>query len=258
MILDYKGIRIFYEDKGKGDVILLLHGFLENSKMWDYIPSDTFERKRFIKIDLLGHGKTECMGYVHTMDAMAEAALAVVGKLNVKRFKIIGHSMGGYVALAMLKIKPELILGICLMNSTFQADTKNRKLIRKRAIEMAKTNYEALVRMSFINLFAENSRSEFKEEIDKALKDALKTPVQGYIAAQEGMLRRASRLDVLENSEMEIQMILGRQDAIVNIDEIKALSTDLKVKIDVISSGHMSHIENKSELTYLIKQFNEK
>jgi len=255
MFLEYKGTTIFYETSGKGKPILLLHGFLENSNMWNYIAEETFKGCQIVKIDLLGHGRTGCIGYVHTMEVMAEAVLNVIEKLKITEFKIIGHSMGGYVALALAELKPELISGICLMNSTFQADSAERRKIRRRAIEMAKTNYESLVRMSFLNLFSTKSREKFGDDIDSALKEALKTPIQGFIAAQEGMRKRVSRIGVIEHFNIKISMVLGTEDNLVNIAEVDKLTKNFNVKIYAISGGHMSHIENKEVLSYNLIQY---
>jgi len=78
MILPYKGINIFYTDEGKGNAMVLLHGFLESSTIWDSIKNEFENNYRIITIDLLGHGKTGCLGYVHSMEAMATAVQAVV------------------------------------------------------------------------------------------------------------------------------------------------------------------------------------
>lgn len=255
MILEYKGTSIFYETLGIGDAVVLLHGFLENSSMWDYIPGQVFEDCQIIRVDLLGHGKTGCIGYVHTMELMAEAVLTVIDKLEISKFKLVGHSMGGYVALALAKIKPELVTGVCLMNSTFQADSIERLEIRKRAIKMAKTNYESLVRMSFLNLFSTKNREIFTHEINLALKEALKTPVRGYIAAQEGMMKRPSSLDLIKSFKIKTYIILGAEDNLVDVGKIKKLSENTGITISVISGSHMSYIENNKVLSYKIKQY---
>ena len=56
--ITYKNIKIHYSDQGKGSVVLLLHGFLENSSMWENLIPHLIKRNRVISIDLLGHGKT--------------------------------------------------------------------------------------------------------------------------------------------------------------------------------------------------------
>jgi pimeloyl-ACP methyl ester carboxylesterase len=87
----------------------LLHGFLENQKMWDkYIA--TFAENRVITIDLLGHGETECLGYVHSMEDNAEAVQAVLAELRIRKAILVG-SMGGYVALAFAELYPDFVKG---------------------------------------------------------------------------------------------------------------------------------------------------
>ena len=116
MILYYKHIDVYYEDEGQGDAIVLLHGFLENSSMWANIKPHLISNHRIISIDLLGHGKTPCLGYIHTMKDMADMVLAVIEHLQLKTYKLIGHSMGGYVALTVAEKNPNAVLGLCLIN----------------------------------------------------------------------------------------------------------------------------------------------
>jgi pimeloyl-ACP methyl ester carboxylesterase len=97
--IQFKNTSISYSDTGKGTPIVLLHGFLENQSMWDnYIA--ILQEKRVITIDLLGHGETECLGYVHTMEDNADAVHSVLLELGIRKSILVGHSMGGYVALA--------------------------------------------------------------------------------------------------------------------------------------------------------------
>ncbi len=255
MTLGYKGISIFYEVQGKGKTLVLLHGLLENSTMWSELISAIGAEYQIVSIDLLGHGKTGSIGYVHSMEMMADAVAAVLEFLKVDQYHIIGHSMGGYVALALAKKSPESIIGLCLMNSTYQSDSLERKELRKRAIEMAKTNYKSLVRMSFINLFSKESRVNYDSEIQHALTEAMKTPIQGFIAAQEGMCKRTGNLKFFRELKARKLILNGKDDGLIDSGIIaeKLKLSDIVCKI--ISGGHMSHIENKSELTYNIINF---
>ncbi|WP_299223235.1 alpha/beta hydrolase [uncultured Psychroserpens sp.] len=255
MILEYKSNPIFYSDVGSGQPVILLHGFLENSSMWEnHIPVWS-KRNRIISIDLLGHGQTDCIGYIHTMEDMAEAVYTVIKHLKINNATFIGHSMGGYVALALAEQYPTLFKGICLMNSTFESDSVERKTIRKRAIVMAKENYEGLVRMSFANLFAPSSRIRFKLEYEQALQQALKTPVQGYIAAQEGMQLRPNRFHTLKSLECKKLLIIGKKDTLIDGEKLVSKTDDSDIEFVEFSEGHMSHIENMKELTYKINHF---
>ncbi|WP_369407157.1 alpha/beta fold hydrolase [Seonamhaeicola sediminis] len=127
MILEYKGITIFYTDHGKGSAIVLLHGFLENSNIWKPFIPQLSKKNRVVCIDLLGHGQTECLGYIHSMELMAEVVETVLKHLKIRRSIFVGHSMGGYVALAFAEKNPDNVKGLCLMNSTARSDTQEKK-----------------------------------------------------------------------------------------------------------------------------------
>lgn len=255
MILEYKGAHIFYTDEGKGSTVVLLHGFLENSTMWDTIATELSKRNRVICIDLLGHGQTECLGYVHTMEDMADAVTAVLDHLRIRRSVFIGHSMGGYVALAFAEHFPDNIKGLCLLNSTARADSEERKILRDRAIAAAKREYKSLVRMSIANLFRPKNRAIFKEEIKTIKKEALRTPLQGYIAAQEGMKLREDREVLLHFSPYKKMMIIGKKDPILEYNTLLEQVANTDTAVVVLPDGHMSHIENQEETLAAIRDF---
>ncbi|MDO6595606.1 alpha/beta hydrolase [Oceanihabitans sp. 2_MG-2023] len=255
MILEHKGINLFYTDQGEGTAIILLHGFLENNTMWHALLPSLTKKHRVICIDLLGHGKTPCLGYVHTMEEMAEAVLTVLKHLRLRRYYMIGHSMGGYVALAFAEKSPETLKGLCLMNSTYQADGNEMKQLRSRANKMVQTNFNNMVRMSFANLFSEKSKTIYKTAFDTALKEALKTPVQGYIACQEGMRLRPDRQEVFKSLNCKKLIIIGENDPVVDGEKLVEETKNTNIETAIFSEGHMSHIENHNSLLNAIMHF---
>lgn len=258
MILEYKGIDIFYTDEGNGQTIVLLHGFLENSSMWNNLIPDIVKNNRIITIDLLGHGKTGCLGYIHTMEMMAEAVNAVLIHLKVNQLILIGHSMGGYVALAYIELYPNRINKLCLLNSTAIADSKEKQLNRERAILAVKRNHKTFISMSIANLFRPKNRLVFKDEIKLIKEEALQMPLQGIIAALEGMKIRKKREQILQNNNLLVLMIFGLKDPVLEYNSSIKQTINTDVTVAVLPDGHMSHIENKKETSYILKQFIEK
>lgn len=258
MILEYKGIPIFYNDQGQGRVVVLLHGFLETAMMWKDLAAEIEHNHRILTIDLLGHGQTGCLGYIHTMEMMAEAVAYVLDHLKVKISFFIGHSMGGYVALALAEAFPERIEGLCLMNSTPFADSPERQSNRDRAIKAVKYNPKGFVTMSIVNLFSPGNRLQFVEEIELIKLAAMKLPVQGIVAALEGMKIRKDRSEVLKQITTPKLVLLGKKDPVLEHDSLKSQLSGLDIEIVGFPDGHMSHIENKKELTYNIMRFIEK
>ena len=255
MVLDYKNANIFYTDQGKGAAIVLIHGFLENSTMWDEITPELLKRNRVITIDLLGHGKSDCLGYVHSMELFSEVIEAVLKQLKIRKCILIGHSLGGYVSLAFAEKHLQKVKGLCLMNSTSIEDDNERKLLRTRANKMIQSNFTNIVRMSFTNLFSEQSRIIFKNEMKSALQKALQTPVQGYIAAQEGMKLRSNRSYILKENSFKKLIIIGEKDPVLDFEISKEEAKNTNSEFVVFSSGHMSHLENKVELITVLKEF---
>ena len=254
MIVKFKETTVFYTDTGKGNSVVLLHGFLENNTMWNTVVEKISKRNRVICVDLLGHGKTGSIGYIHSMEEMAEAVKTVLQELKIRRAIFIGHSMGGYVALAFAEKYLKNVKGLCLLNSTSQADSEERKKLRLRANEMAKENYETLVKMSIGNLFAEQPREQFSEVIDKIRIEALKTPVRGYIAASEGMRLRENKEEVLQIIDKRL-MIAGKQDSILSYESVVKESNRTNTPLVELPNGHMSHIEAKEELLEALTNF---
>ena len=253
--LSFKNIKISYTDSGKGPVVVLLHGFLENKRMWKEIVPKVSNTNRVLAIDLLGHGQTDCFGYIHSMELMAEVVLAVLKLLRIRKITIIGHSMGGYVSLALADKRPEMIRGLCLLNSTSLSDDIERKKLRERANKMVQSNFTNMVRMSFVNLFGEENKAVFAFEIENALNDALKTSLQGYMACQEGMRIRPNRMAVLKNNSFKKLYILGKKDPVLSVEEALEEAKEIQAESVILSGGHMSHIENTHELLIALQKF---
>ena len=251
----YKNTAISYSDIGKGTAVVLLHGFLENKTMWKDLAPSLAKKNRVIAIDLLGHGETDCLGYVHSMEENAEIVKAILSHLRIRKAIFIGHSMGGYVALAFAELYPETIKGIVLLNSTAKEDSEERKINRDRAIKAVKQNYINFVRMSITNLFGENNRERLENEIETVKLEALKTPLQGIVATLEGMKIRKERQFILKTTDFPKLLILGKKDGVLiyddNISQIENTNTELISFPD----GHMSHIENKEELETVVLRF---
>lgn len=251
----YKNTKISYSDTGKGNAVVLLHGFLENKTMWQDLVPELSKKNRIITIDLLGHGVTECLGYVHSMEDNAEAVQAVLSKLRIRKTIFVGHSMGGYVALAFAELYPEKIRGLVLLNSTSKVDSEERKANRDRAIKAVKKDYTTFVRLSTANLFSEENREKIIAEIEKVKLEALKTPLQGIVASLEGMKIRKDREIILHSATFPMLLILGKKDCVLNYEDNLKQIENTAVKLVTFPDGHMSHIENKDELKGVLLDF---
>ena len=251
----YKNTKISYSDTGKGNAVVLLHGFLENQTMWQDLIPELSKKHRVITLDLLGHGETECLGYIHSMEDNADVVQAVLSKLRIRKAVFVGHSMGGYVALAFAELYPEKIRGLVLLNSTSKADSEERKANRNRAIKAVKKDYTTFIRLSITNLFSPDNRELLVDEIEKVKNEALKTPLQGVVASLEGMKIRKDREVLLHLTPYPKMLILGKKDPVLIYETTLEQIEDTAVKLVTFPDGHMSHIENRDELLKVLLDF---
>jgi pimeloyl-ACP methyl ester carboxylesterase len=251
----FKNSKISYSDSGKGTTIVLLHGFLENQTMWQAFVPELSKKNRIVTIDLLGHGNTECLGYIHSMEDNADMIHEVLSELRIRKAILVGHSMGGYVALAYAELYPETVKGLVLLNSTSRADSEERKINRTRAIKVVKKDYGTFIRISIANLFSEDNRERLSSEIQKVTAEALKTPLQGIVASLEGMKIRKDREVLLHFAPYPKLLVLGKRDPILNYEENREQIENTNMQLTTFPDGHMSHIENKDELLKVLLQF---
>ncbi|WP_139957347.1 alpha/beta fold hydrolase [Flavicella sediminum] len=253
--ITYKNTQIHYTVSGKGTAIVLLHGFLENSTMWNSTVEEFSKRNRVVCIDLLGHGLTENLGYVHTMEQMADAVHAVLVHLKIRKYVLVGHSMGGYVSLALAEEFPDNVKGICLLNSTSRADSPEKQINRDRAIAVVKENHKSFIRNSIPMLFRSKNRKLYRAEIAEVKEEALQTSKQGIIAALEGMKIRQDREVLLHFGPYPKMMVLGEKDPVLALDDLLSQVENTETVLVRLSEGHMSHIENKPEMLLALKDF---
>ena len=247
-------MQIAFTVEGKGETIVLLHGFLESSTIWKNVVSAFKETHQIIAIDLLGHGKTEKLGYIHSMETMAETVHAVLSELKVEKASIIGHSMGGYVALAFAEKFPQRLEKLVLLNSSTVADSEERKENRDRAKRLVKQNKQAFISMAIKNLFTDENRNALRTEINALVEEAVQLPEEYIIASVEGLKNRKDRTEILQQYSGEKIIIAGKNDPVVPFKEIEAIAEKTYSTFISFEDGHMSYLENKEELLKVLNE----
>ncbi len=254
-----RGAKIRYADVGKGRAIVLVHGFLESLEVWfgNGFANDLAKKFRVIAIDLPGHGKSECLGYVHKMERMADVVKDVMDGLGLRRYIIAGHSMGGYVALAFAEKYSDNLRGLCLFHSTALPDSAEKKLDRERAIRIVKRDPAKYTNQLVINLFALANQRYYKKEINWLRRMAAKTKKQGIVACLEGMKIRTNREIVLKFAHYPVQIIAGKRDNVIPFDSLKEQAELPKVCrfVPLERTGHMGFIEARETTLKKLRAF---
>ena len=245
-MIPFKTSSINYSDRGNGKAIVLLHGYLESLEIWDGFADELSKSFRVIAIDIPGHGKSGKVVEIHSMDLMAEAVDTVLKNLNIDKAFIVGHSMGGYVALAYLANYAKKTSGICLFHSTPFADTDEKRANRDREIEVVKQGrQEILFSVNTSKGFATDNLVHLNNKIQWAISIATKTPPEGIIALLEGLKSRPDRQLLLKSSPVPVLYILGKKDNYIPFDIMYAVA-QRSPKGEILAldnSGHMGFIE---------------
>lgn len=248
----YKDIKISYELTGTGKTIVFLHGFLESKEMWNPIIAN-FKNHQLLTIDLLGQGDSGILCDTHTMEDQSNMVLFLLEKLQINKAIFVGHSMGGYVAMNFLENYPEKVEAIVLQNATTFPDSDERKTIRTRFNDLLDKNFDTTISMSIANLFSAEFRENNPTIIEETQKTALKTPINGVKAAQNGMKLRKDTTQTWKNTLVKKCLILGEKDEILDFKLTQEIAT--KEELHLLPHGHMSHLEDKELLVKIYQDF---
>ena len=243
--IKFREKNIHYKKEGTGETLVLLHGFLENLNMWDEIAEEVSKTRQVIRVDLPGFGKSDCIEEIHSMELFAECIQQLLLELNIDKFTLIGHSMGGYAALALSEICPKKIDHLILFHSR-----KIQILNRKRPIEP-----EQLTRLmrnkTFISktaipfLFPEQFQASCSGYIQKMIEEAKNLHPSGIIAALKGMQQRKDSNDLLKSLSCKKTYITGTIDPLLNVAALREEASNNEANfIEIENAGHMSHWEN--------------
>ncbi|HET8839697.1 MAG TPA: alpha/beta hydrolase [Flavobacteriaceae bacterium] len=245
MTVFYKQTAIHFEVFGEGDTLVLLHGFLEDSRIWKPFIPEFSKKHQVVAIDLFGHGKTGKVDEIHTMEEMAEAVSEVLDSLDKHSAIIMGHSMGGYVALAFTELFQEKTNSVILLNSTSKADSEARKKERDRSINLVEQNKNGFIRMAIGNLFTAKSREIFQKEVENLILNAQKLPAENIVASINGMKNRKDRSSILKGFERRKVWFAGKEDPIISFDESTKTAEITECQLVPLPGSHMGFLENR-------------
>lgn len=248
---------LYYEQFGeKSPTLIFLHGYFENLKIWYDLTDELSKIYRIVLIDLPGHGQSQNLSTTNTMDMMAEKVIEVIDHLDIDQFSVCGHSMGGYISLALAEKYPDRIESLVLMNSTTLPDNDEKKAQRLKAVDSAQKYFDTLVNMSIPNLFAKDQLENLRDEIDFVKTIAKETSVEGVQAALRGMRLRPDRTTILNQFSKPKFIILGSQDEAVNPTEfLSVIQKDDQTKILELNMGHMAYLEAYDEVLEGLNDF---
>jgi pimeloyl-ACP methyl ester carboxylesterase len=250
-------VKLHFSEAGSGTPLVLLHGFPLSSAIWQAQRTGLAGRCRVITPDLRGHGTSPAPEGVYGMETMARDVLALLDALAIPKALIMGHSMGGYVALAAAKIAPERLLGLALIASQAAADTDEARQGRFKLVERVATEGAVAVAAAMMpRLFAPGGVGG-EGVVEEVRQMILKTPRAGIIGALRGMAARENTEAVLAKIKVPVLLLAGEHDQLIPPAKSQALAAAVPgAKLAIIEkAGHMPMLENPARTTAAIGEF---
>jgi len=248
-------------DTGKGKTIVLLHGYLGTMEVWENIITELSKKNRVIALDLPGHGLSGFCEETPTMEFMANCVKSLLDKQKVEECLVVGHSMGGYVALAFAKKYPKLAKAVCLFSSTPNADTEQKMIDRDREIELIKAGkLELILKTNVSRGFANANVKQFDEEIFAIEDTATVADIDGLIFGLQAMKNREDMNDFMQTIQQKTLFIFGKSDNYIAFDIAQNIMQKYPQAATAIlqNSGHNGFIEEPEESLKILSEFLEK
>ena len=246
-------------DSERGDrCVVLLHGYLESLLVWEEFIPYLYKHVRVVTLDLPGHGISVVAGEVHTMEYLADTVADGLRALGIARCTAVGHSMGGYVALALCERHPELLDGVVLLSSTPNPDTPEKAENRRREIALVRAGRkDTLARVAPEAGFAEENRPRMKDAIEDLAEQVFVTEDEGIVALLNGMIARKDQNDMLRASKVPQLFILGRRDGYIPVETAERMAAaHPQARVAWLEhSGHMGFLEEPEATAQAILGF---
>lgn len=247
---------LHFFEKGQGPALLFLHGFCESGEMWRYFADSLSTQYRILCPDLPGFGDSPMTSPITSLEEVALQLEEWLDALQIQNPIVMGHSLGGYVALALLDRMGDRIQAIGLLHSTAFADDLEKKKMRNRTLTFLKKHRVSKFVASFVpQLFPEHRRIELADELASAIEDGKRSSLEGLLAYTIAMRDRVDRLAVLQEFVGPKLLLAGTLDSSVKIDSSRAQQSVFTHYIELEGVGHLGMVEEKVRTLEVVQNF---
>lgn len=245
---------VFYTDQGKGFPVVLIHGFCETHEVWTSFAQKLSKDFRVISVDLPGFGNSKSLPDGFSIADAATKIIQLLDQLKISACIPVGHSLGGYVTLAMVNQRASLFSGFGLFHSTAYADSEERKVSRNKVIEfVSKNGVPAFIETFIPPLFHDKSNPH----IPAAVKMALQTKSETLIGYAKAMRDRPALTSVIQKFNNPVIFIAGERDTVIPPETLqKQAKLASKPHLYIIQDvAHMGMFEKEAETLNLVREF---
>jgi pimeloyl-ACP methyl ester carboxylesterase len=248
---------INYREQGSGSTVILIHGFPMNQQVWNDFSEKLSDSIKIVTLDLPGFGKSAGLADGFSLEDIAGMVLDWIREKRYDKPVIVGHSMGGYIALAMADHDSDAISGICLFHSSALPDSPEKKQSRNKVLEFIENQGVEAFTSNFVGqLYADAQHSS----IPKVKNIAVQSPKETVVGYTKAMRDRKDRTDLLRTFPKPILFLAGEKDQLIPSDSILEQSALCRHGEAVIlpEVGHMGMFESVGPCAKKISNFVEK
>jgi pimeloyl-ACP methyl ester carboxylesterase len=210
--------KIYFHRAGHGEPLLLLHGFCETHEVWNRFVNQLKNQFNVVAVDLPGFGQSSLPAGNFSLEEVAASIRQQLEQLEWKQFVVVGHSLGGYVALAMARFYPELLKGLVLFHSTALEDSPEKKESRSKVMEFLQLHgAEAFIKPFVPPLFYNPQHPAIPEVVDIALRGSR---VETLIQYTRAMRERPDSSPVLSDFGHPILFLAGQKDSTIPAESL--------------------------------------
>lgn len=221
--------------------IVFLHGFLETHTIWYHLPLSDLKRP-ILLVDIPGFGKSNLFDDHHpSIRYFSDEVSTLLDVYGVNTCQIVGHSMGGYVGLELLK-NNESVRKLVLLNSNFWTDSDVKKTERTRVADILLKNKNLFISEAIPNLFL--NPEHHRSEVNELIREAKSGIAEWYAYASIAMREREDFTSFLKEHPEHFEIIHGERDSLFSTELIQEKCKGWKSIYILQNSGHMSLFEH--------------
>lgn len=248
----------FYTDDGSGLPVLFVHAFPLNSSMWRAQRRDLSSFFRILTFDLPGFGRGGAFPEQFSIDDAADMAAALLDDRDIDRAVVCGCSMGGYIAMAMLRRHPERLAGLVLANTRAGADTPVARDNRARqAAQVREGGMSDFLDEMLGKLLGETTVATSPDVVRLVEEIMQRATPEGIAGMLEAMSARPDSTDDLRETQLPTCVIAGEEDTLIlpaEAEKMVELRGDGELNI-VPNCGHLSCLERPIRFNAIIRTF---
>lgn len=253
------GVRIGYDDFGQGPVVLFVHDYLMNRRMWrPQVEPLVAAGFRVLLIDLRGFGESELGEAPVEMQTYSADIVGLLDYLGIGRAAVCGLSFGGTVLFELLENYPQRIAGACLTSSRAVADDSHERARRGELRFALQEGLLESVRAQLLGmLFAgqdESAPTALRGEVRAALQDL---STKTLVAALQAFGRRKDYTFLLKSLKIPTLLIGATQDPITHHRHSELIASQLPncCRAVKMNSGHLVNMQNTLEFNRELLEF---